>query len=166
MIVVVMGVSGSGKTTIGRKLAGELGWLFYEGDDFHSAASVEKMSRGIALTDDDRRPWLAALRALIEGCLEKGENAVLACSALKESYRRILRGDDAGVVFVYLAAPARLIAERLEHRAGHFAQRNLLPSQLATLEEPEDAITVDASGTPAEIVAAIREALAGGPPTL
>jgi len=157
MVVILMGVSGAGKTTIGRKLAGELGWSFYEGDDFHSAASIEKMSQGIALTDDDRRPWLAALRALIERCLEKKENAVLACSALKQSYRRVLQGEDeAEVVFVYLEVPPRLLAERLEHRAGHYAKRDLLPSQLATLEEPENAVTVDASGTPEEIVAVIR----------
>src|SRR5215203_3154173 len=100
VIIILMGVSGAGKTTIGRKLASELGWSFYEGDDFHSAASIEKMSQGIALMDDDRRPWLAALRALIERCLEKKENAVLACSALKQSYRRSLQGEDeAEVVF-------------------------------------------------------------------
>jgi gluconokinase len=160
VIIILMGVSGAGKTTIGRKLAGELGWRFYEGDDFHSAASIQKMSQGIALTDDDRRPWLAALRALIERCLEKKENAVLACSALKQSYRRVLQGEDeAEVVFVYLEAPPRVLAERLEHRAGHYAKRDLLPSQLATLEEPKNAVTVDASGTPEEIAAVIREKL-------
>lgn len=159
MVVILMGVSGSGKTTIGRKLADELGWSFHEGDDFHSAASIAKMSRGIPLTDEDRRPWLASLSALVDRAIAKGENAVLACSALKAAYRRVLRGDHAGVVFVYLKADPRVIAERLEHRAGHYAKRNLLPSQLATLEEPEDAMTVDASGTPGEIVAAIRKKL-------
>lgn len=154
-----MGVSGAGKTTVGRKLAAELGWSFYEGDDFHSAASVEKMSRGIALTDEDRRPWLAALRALIERCLEKKENAVLACSALKQAYRRVLRGEDAEVVFVYLEAPPELLAARLEQRAGHYAKRDLLPSQLATLEEPRDAVVVDASAPPGEIAGVIRERL-------
>src|SRR5215218_8620824 len=149
MVVVLMGVSGAGKTTVGRKLAAELGWSFYEGDDFHSAASVEKMSRGIALTDEDRRPWLAALRALIERCLEKKENAVLACSALKQAYRRVLRGEDAEVVFVYLEAPPELLA----------AKRDLLPSQLATLEEPRDAVVVDASAPPGEIAGVIRERL-------
>lgn len=159
MVVILMGVSGSGKTTIGRKLADELGWSFYEGDDFHSAASITKMGRGIPLTDEDRRPWLASLRSVIDRAVEKGENAVLACSALKSAYRQVLRGDHSEVVFVYLKADPRLIAERLEHRAGHYAKRDLLPSQLATLEEPENATTVDASGTPGEIVAAIRKRL-------
>ncbi len=159
MVVILMGVSGSGKTTIGRKLADELGWSFYEGDDFHSAANIEKMSRGVPLTDEDRGPWLAALRAVVDRAIEKGESAVLACSALKASYREILRGDHAGVVFVYLKADPLEIAERLEHRAGHYAKRDLLPSQIATLEEPADAVTVDASRTPEEIVAEIRRRL-------
>jgi gluconokinase len=159
MVVILMGVSGSGKTTLGRKLADELGWSFYEGDDFHSAASIAKMSQGIPLTDEDRRPWLASLSALLDRVIEKGENAVLACSALKAAYRQVLRDDHGGVVFVYLKADPRLIAERLEHRAGHYAKRDLLPSQLATLEEPESAVTVDVSGAPGEIVTAIRKRL-------
>ena len=156
MIIILMGVSGSGKTTVGRKLANELGWSFYEGDAFHSEASIEKMRQGIPLTDEDRRPWLTSLRAVVDRAIEKGENAVLACSALKASYRETLRGDHAGVVFVYLKADPRLISERLEHRAGHYAKRDLLPSQIATLEEPEDAVTVDASRSPEEIVEEIR----------
>lgn len=159
MIVILMGVSGSGKTTVGRRLAEELGWSFYEGDDFHSPASIEKMSRGVPLTDEDRGPWLAALREVVGRAIGKGEDAVLACSALKDSYRETLKGSQDGVVFVYLKADARLIAERLEHRAGHYAKRNLLPSQLATLEEPADAVTVDASRMPEEIVAEIRRRL-------
>ena len=159
MVVILMGVSGSGKTTVGRKLADDLGWSFHEGDDFHSETSIEKMSRGVPLTDEDRGPWLAALRTVVDRAIEKGENAVLACSALKASYREILRGDHSEVVFVYLKADPRLIAERLEHRAGHYAKRDLLPSQIATLEEPADAITVDASRTPREIVAEIRRRL-------
>ena len=159
MVVILMGVSGSGKTTVGRKLADELGWSFYEGDDFHSETRIEKMSRGVPLTDEDRRPWLAALRAVVDRAIEKEENAVLACSALKASYREILRGDHAGVVFVYLKADSGLIAERLERRAGHYAKRNLLPSQMATMEEPADAVKVDASRTPEEIVVEIRRRL-------
>ena len=159
MVVILMGVSGSGKTTVGRKLADELGWSFHDGDDFHSAAGIEKMSRGIPLTDEDRGPWLAALRAVVESAIEKGEDAVLACSALKASYRETLRGGHAEVVFVYLKADPQVIAERLEHRSGHYAKRDLLPSQVATLEEPADAVTVDASRTPAEIVAEIRRKL-------
>ena len=159
MVILLMGVSGSGKTTVGRKLADELGWSFYEGDDFHSAASIEKMSRGIPLTDEDRGPWLEALRAVVDRAIERAENAVLACSALKASYRETLRGDHSEAVFIYLKAHPRLFAERLEHRAGHYAKKDLLPSQLATLEEPEDAVAVDASGTPGEIVAEIRRRL-------
>jgi gluconokinase len=159
MVIILMGVSGSGKTTVGWKLTDELGWSFYEGDAFHSGTSIEKMSRGIPLTDEDRGPWLAALRAVVDRAIEKGESAVLACSALKASYRETLRGEHAGVVFVYLKAAPRLIAERLEHRAGHYAKPDLLPSQIAALEEPEDAVTVDASRTPGEIVAEIRRRL-------
>lgn len=160
MIAVVIGVSGAGKTTIGKRLAGDLGWTFYEGDDFHPPANVDRMSRGIPLTGEDRGPWLSALRSLIDGCVLRGENAVLACSALKSAYRRVLQGDHPEVVFVYLRADdARLIGERLEHRTGHYMKRSLLESQLATLEEPTEAVGVDASGTPEEVVAEIRRKL-------
>lgn len=154
-----MGVSGVGKTTIGRRLAADLGWAFYEGDDFHSPENVEKMSRGIPLTDEDRQPWLAALGSLIDGCVKQGEDAVLACSALKSSYRKTLRGGHHEVVFVHLQADPSVIAERLARRTGHYAKRSLLESQLATLEEPEHALEVDASGTPEEIVQEIRDRL-------
>lgn len=160
MILIVMGVTGSGKTTIGRLLAADLGWTFYEGDDFHPSANVEKMSRGIPLDDADRLPWLDRLRAVIERCTAAGESAVIACSALKESYRRRLADGLAEVRFIYLKGEPRLIAERVAHRAGHFAGTALLPSQFATLEPPADAITVDVAGEPAEIVARIRAALA------
>jgi gluconokinase len=156
MIVVVMGVSGAGKTTIGLRLAVDLGWTFYEGDDFHSTENVEKMSRGIPLTDEDREPWLQALRNVIEGCVERKENAVLACSALKEAYRETIRGDHPEVVFVHLRADPQVIAERLSRRTGHYAKQSLLESQLAVLEEPENALSIDASGTPEEIVQEIR----------
>jgi gluconokinase len=154
-----MGVSGSGKTTLGRLLSRELGWSFYEGDEFHSPANVEKMSRGIPLTDADRLPWLESLRNLIDRCIRREENAVIACSALKRSYRRILSGGHPEVIFVHLKADPRLIAERLEHRDGHFASPALLASQLATLEEPEHALALDVSGSPQEIVATIRRRL-------
>lgn len=159
MIVVVMGVSGVGKTTIGKRLAADLGWAFYEGDDFHPPANVDKMGRGIPLTDEDRGPWLSALRSLIDGCIGRGESAVLACSALKSAYRRVLQGDRPEAVFVHLRADPRLIAERLEQRTGHYMKRDLLESQLATLEEPEEAVAIDASGAPEEIVAEIRRRL-------
>jgi gluconokinase len=156
VIAVVMGVSGVGKTTIGRRLAADLGWTFYEGDDFHSPENVEKMSRGIPLTDADREPWLQALRDVIEGCVERGEDAVLACSALKSSYREVLRGEHPEVVFVHLQADPSVIAGRLARRTGHYAKQSLLESQLATLEEPENAMAVDASRRPEEIVREIR----------
>lgn len=154
-----MGVSGSGKTTLGHLLSRELGWSFYEGDDLHSPANVDKMSRGIPLTDADRLPWLEALRDLIDRCVRWEENAVIACSALKRDYRRILRGGHPEVVFVHLTADPRLIAGRLERRTGHFAGPALLASQLATLEKPEHALAIDVSGPPEETVATIRRHL-------
>lgn len=161
MVVILMGVSGAGKTTVGRELAAGLGWTFYEGDDLHAPANIEKMSRGLPLTDEDRMPWLRGLRELIAGCLRRGENAVVTCSALKRSYREILKDGDEGVVFVYLKADPRRVAERLERRHGHFAKGNILESQLATLEEPspEEALTVDASALPEEIVEEVRRNL-------
>lgn len=156
-----MGVAGAGKTTVGRKLAAAAGWTFTEGDELHSPANVEKMSRGIPLTDDDRRPWLLTLRKLIAGRVERGEDAVVTCSALKREYREILKGGDAAVVFVYLKVDRERLAERLARRHGHFAKESLLESQLATLEEPspEEALTVDASKSPEEIVEELRRRL-------
>jgi carbohydrate kinase (thermoresistant glucokinase family) len=156
-ILIVMGVAGSGKSTVGRLLAERLGWPFLDGDDLHPTESVEKMRRGVPLTDADRLPWLERLAELIR----QRESAVLACSALKESYRRILSGGDPRVRFVYLRADPALLASRLEKRTGHFFARTLLDSQLATLEEPapaSTAIVVDAS-QPAE--AAVQEILQG-----
>lgn len=154
-ILIVMGVAGSGKSTVGRLLADRLGWPFFDGDDFHPAGNVEKMRRGIPLSDADRLPWLERLAELIR---QRGGSAVLACSALKESYRRILSGGDPRARFVYLRADPALLAARLERRTGHFFARTLLESQLAALEEPAGAIVVDAS-QPAE--AAVREILQG-----
>jgi gluconokinase len=152
-----MGVAGSGKSTVGRLLAERLDWPFFDGDDYHPAANVEKMRRGIPLTDADRLPWLERLRDLAS----RSERAVLACSALKESYRRILSGGDPRVRFIYLRADPALLVSRLEGRTGHFFKRALLESQLAALEEPtpaSTAIVVDAS-QPAE--SAVREILQG-----
>jgi gluconokinase len=158
MFVVVTGVSGSGKTTIGKALAKELGWRFYEGDDYHPAANVDKMRRGEPLTDDDRQPWLNALRAVIQTALENHKSGVLACSALKRSYRACLRVNQQ-VVFVHLSAPPDVIQRRLRDRKGHFMNSSLLASQLAALETPQTALTVDASLPPEMLVRAIRQAL-------
>ncbi len=155
-IVVVMGVTGSGKTTVGRLLAADLGWTFVEGDDFHPPANVAKMRRGEPLDDDDRAPWLEALRHRIDELVAGGESAVVACSALKQAYRAVLADDRPEVTFVYLKAPRGLIDERLRHRVGHFMPPALLASQLDTLEEPVGSLIVDAAPPPAAVVAAIR----------
>jgi gluconokinase len=156
MIVIVMGVAGSGKTTIGHRLAEVLGWLYCEGDGLHPPANLEKMAAGLPLTDADRLPWLRELRRRIEHFREAGENAVIACSALKASYREILAGGLDGVRFVHLTGSPELIRERLAYRAGHFMKAAMLDSQLAALEPPADAVEVDVAGAPEEIVAAIR----------
>jgi carbohydrate kinase (thermoresistant glucokinase family) len=158
-IVVLMGVTGAGKTTVGEQLAAALGWTFVEGDAFHPPANIAKMHRGEPLDDADRAPWLEAIRQRIEELVASAQSAVIACSALKRAYREVLARDRPEVGFVYLKASAALIAERLRHRAGHFMPAALLQSQLDTLEEPTDGITVDAGPPPATIVAAIRRGL-------
>lgn len=150
-----MGVAGSGKSTVGRLLAERLGWPFLDGDDFHPPQNVERMRRGIPLTDADRLPWLEHLRELVS----RSGSAVVACSALKESYREILSGGDPRVRFIYLRADPALLAARLEKRTGHFFARTLLDSQFAALEEPEGAITVDASQPPEATVQAILQGI-------
>jgi gluconokinase len=159
MVVVLMGVSGSGKTTIGQLLARDLGWPFCDGDNFHPPGNVEKMRRGLALTDADRGPWLAALRKLIAGHLRDGRSAIVACSALKQVYRDRLRVDRDGVRFVYLKGDYALLRQRLEARQSHFAKANLLASQFEALEEPQDALTVEVSKEPEAIAGLIRRAL-------
>jgi gluconokinase len=158
LFIVLMGVAGSGKTTVGRMLAAELGWQFYDADDFHPPANVTKMARGIALEDTDRLPWLDTLRTLIRTCLERGESGVLACSALKASYRDYLLLD-ARVKLVYLKGDVALIRERLENRHGHFMRTEMLESQFAALEEPEGNLHFDIAAAPAEIARAIRTRL-------
>jgi gluconokinase len=161
-VIIMMGVAGAGKTLVGSALARALGWTFYDADDFHSPENVAKMHRGIGLTDADRAPWLATLRDLIDRVIRENGNAVIACSALKETYRRTLTPDDApeGTVrFVYLDVPADVLRQRLEHRAHHYAPPELLDSQLATLEVPRDAVCLDGTLPPDEIVAAARAAL-------
>ena len=159
MIVIVMGVTGAGKTTIGRMLATALGWEFHDGDDLHSEASKLKMHRGIALDDADRAPWLSAIRKLILAMLSEGRDGVIACSALKQSYRDEIVVDPNLVKVVYLKGSKEVIAERLRNRGGHFMNPDLLQSQFDTLEAPHDAIVVDISVAPQAIVNAIRARL-------
>lgn len=159
MHIIVMGAAGAGKTTVGMALARTLGWSFVEGDDLHAAASVAKMAAGVSLTDGDRWPWLERLRQRLETGTAAGESVVLACSALKESYRGVLAGGEGEVRFVYLKASAELLRQRLAQRRGHFMKEAMLESQLAALEEPVGAVVVNAGVAPAEAVEAIRRAL-------
>ena len=156
VVVIVMGVAGAGKTTIGRALAAEFGWRFVEGDELHTQAAVEQMRAGIALTDVDRESWIAALHGIIAAAANRREPLILACSALKERYRQALRGDLRRVRFVYLGADRETLGRRLASRAGHFAGPALLPSQLAALEPPADAITIDATQPMDQILRTIR----------
>ncbi|HUE41859.1 MAG TPA: gluconokinase [Chthoniobacterales bacterium] len=162
MVVVIFGVSGVGKTTIGKLLAGELGWKFYDADDFHPKANIEKMRNGQPLTDEDREPWLKRLHKLIERSLGAHEkNAVLACSALKKKYRDRLRVSSE-VTFVFVRGTRARIEEQLKNRHGHFFDRKLLDSQFADLEEPEPSecvIVVELSGEPREMVNKIKASL-------
>jgi gluconokinase len=161
VVIIILGVSGTGKTTVGELLARELGWHFYEADDFHSPANIEKMRRGVPLTDDDRWPWLENLRELIKRCVAVNENAVLACSALKRVYRKHLRVS-AEVELVFLRGDYGLVAEQLRHRRGHFMNPGLLRSQFVDLEEPhpeEGVLTIELSRTPNELVDEIKTKL-------
>lgn len=158
MFILVMGVTGSGKTTIGRLLSAALGWRFYDADDFHSADNIRKMASGLPLTDEDRRPWLRELRGLIADHNAKSENGVLACSALKHSYRKILCADD-DVAVIYLKAPPGVIRSRLQSRSGHYMPETLIESQFGDLEEPTNAIVLDAAEPPQRIVNMIRAQL-------
>ena len=151
MITIVMGVSGSGKTTVGKLLAQSLNWDFSDADDFHPSANIEKMSRGIPLEDADRLPWLLQLQAAIDRWLLENKNVVLACSALKASYREMLCRDQQRMKIVYLKCSFQLLAARLTSRENHYMKADLLLSQLDTLEEPEDAIIIDAS-QPLEVI--------------
>lgn len=160
MVIIVMGVAGSGKTTVGEKLAAALGWSFRDADDFHPPENVAKMSAGIPLNDHDRAPWLAAIRAHIDACLARGEGSVVTCSALKAAYRRVLVADPARVKLVHLTGDFALLAARIGSRQGHFMKPAMLHSQLAALEPPPDALSVDITPPPDDIVAHIRLALA------
>ncbi len=161
LVVLIMGVSGAGKTTVGRRLAEVVGWRFVEGDDFHPAANVEKMRSGHPLTDADRRPWLERLHAAIAEQVRMNQPAVIACSVLKATYRTIVEeGGGHCVRVVYLKGTADLFRERLSGRRGHFMRPELLDSQLAILEEPADALVIDAALPPDDIVLQIRRSLA------
>jgi len=153
-----MGPAGSGKTTIGKLLAAQLSWDFFDGDNFHSPANIEKMSRGIPLTDEDRIPWLNSIREAMLQWEAQHKNAVLACSALKRSYRELLQISP-NVKLVYLKGNLELLRERLRARKDHYAGEQLLASQFADLEEPADALTMDTSRSPQEIVTEIRKHL-------
>jgi gluconokinase len=160
VIVVVMGVAGSGKTTIGHLLADAIPCAFLEGDSLHSPANVEKMSQGIPLTDADRAPWLSAIHTRMAEVDGRGESLVVGCSALKQSYRSVL-GDGLPVTWVYLKGDPELIQSRMLSRAGHFMKANMLASQFEALEEPSDALAVDVSQSPDAIVERILSELRG-----
>jgi gluconokinase len=161
-VLVVMGVSGCGKTTVAALLAGRCGWPFEEGDALHPKSNVDKMQAGHALTDEDRWPWLETVADWIEGQIDAGRNGIITCSALKRAYRDILNRRGSGVVFVYLAGDRELIAARLSARRGHFMPPSLLESQFEALEEPqsdEPAICVNIGPSTQEIAQKIADEL-------
>ena len=158
-VVVLMGVSGSGKTTVGKGLAEATGWTFEEGDRWHPPANVEKMRQGTPLDDDDRRPWLDALAQAIVGWIATDRPTVLACSALKKAYRARLSGGRTDVAFAYLKGTQETVASRVAGRRHEYMPSTLLPSQFAALEEPEGAIVLDIRKPPAELIDALRRAL-------
>lgn len=155
-VIIVMGVAGSGKSTIGRLLAAELGWHFHDADDDHSPENVAAMHRGIPLTDAQRQPWVRTLQSRIEQWLAADQPAVLACSALTEAIRRTLRGDNEQVCFVYLRGSRELVHRRIAQRK-HFMPPSLLDSQFETLEVPHDAVVVDVADNPRSLVQQIRQ---------
>jgi gluconokinase len=164
MVIVLMGVSGAGKSTVGQALAQRLGWTFVDADELHVPSSVEKMRGGVGLSDADRWPWLARVKAVINERAASERPLVIACSALRDQYRRYLADGRRDVHFVFLRAAAPLLQSRLAARTGHFASADLLHSQLETLEPPADALTLDASQPVEVLVERIREALTSTPP--
>jgi len=156
-----MGVAGSGKTAVGKGVAARLNWLFLDADDFHPAANIEKMKHGIPLNDQDRIPWLRALRNELRRLLAEGRSVILACSALKESYRKLLSDDVAPMSFVLLDVDQETIRERLQHRSAHFFPKELMNSQFAALEKPKDAIIIDARKSLDEVTDRVVQAVSG-----
>jgi gluconokinase len=156
-ILLIMGVAGSGKTTIGRRVAAVLGWPYFEADDFHPPENKIKMARGMPLDDSDRAPWLASIRAQMDACRAEGRSAVFTCSALKAKYRAVLDGAD--VVLVHLAGDIDTILARVSQREGHYMKAEMVRSQFEALEAPTHALTLDARLTPERIVAAIVDHL-------
>lgn len=163
MIAILMGVTASGKTTIAEELQKLTGWEYAEGDDYHSAANREKMHNGIPLTDEDRAPWLASLHQVMRGWYEDRKSGILTCSALKQTYRDVLVGGLPAEAwrFVLLRVPKEELARRLANRQGHYMNPKLLDSQIAALEEPRDAVRVDATGQPQEIARRVLNQLQG-----
>lgn len=159
MVCIVMGVSGSGKSTIGEMLADRMNWPFYDGDDFHPDSNVKKMEQGFPLSDEDRKPWLNSIHACIRQILDKQKHAVFASSALKESYRNILQDDLDDICWIYLKGDYDLIYNRMQERRGHFMKPEMLRSQFEALEEPDNAIIIPISNEPEEIVEQIVEYL-------
>jgi gluconokinase len=159
--VILMGVAGSGKTAVGKGVAARLNWLFLDADDFHPAANIEKMKHGIPLNDQDRIPWLRALRDELRRLLAEGRSVILACSALKESYRKLLSDDVAPMSFVLLDVDQETIRERLRHRSAHFFPKELMNSQFAALEKPKDAIIIDARKSLDEVTDRVVQAVSG-----
>ncbi len=160
MIILIMGIAGAGKTTVGRELAAALRWRFCDGDAFHSPENIGKLRRGIPLSDADRQPWLASIRAALAEWVARREPMVVACSLLKASYRAtVLAGHDDHVRIVYLKASRELLRQRLAARTGHFMGQALLDSQWDILEEPIDAVVIDAAQPVHDIVTTIRAAL-------
>jgi gluconokinase len=154
-----MGVAGTGKSTVGKLLSQKLGWQFYDGDDFHPLENIEKMRRGITLNDRDRLPWLLALKDLIEQVRRDRDNAIIACSSLKQAYRDLLQGNKQDIFWVYLKGNYDVIYRRIQQRQQHFMSAQMLQSQLDSLEEPQNAFIIDISMNPEEIALQIATRL-------